>query len=47
MKPFSHVIPSIFDKYAPKDGDSIREKIHEKVTVDIASQLQFESGNSQ
>ena len=33
--PFSHVSEHLLDKYVPKDGDSIREKIHEKVTVDI------------
>ncbi|RKU11452.1 hypothetical protein C6502_08775 [Candidatus Poribacteria bacterium] len=33
--PFSHVSEHLLDKYAPKDGDSTVEKIHEKVTVDI------------
>ena len=33
--PFSHVSEHLLDKYAPKTGDSIVEKIHEKVTVDI------------
>ena len=33
--PFSHVSEHLLDKYAPEDRDSIREKIHEKVTVDI------------
>ena len=35
--PFSHVSEYLLDKYAPdKDGpERIREKIHEKITVDI------------
>ena len=35
--PFSHVSEHLLDKYAPKqaNGESTREKIHEKVTVDI------------
>ena len=33
--PFSHVSEHLLDKYAPEGRDSIREKIHEKVTVDI------------
>ena len=33
--PFSHVSEHLLDTYAPKTGDSIVEKIHEKVTVDI------------
>jgi HD superfamily phosphohydrolase len=33
--PFSHVSEHLLDKYVPEDGGSIREKIHEKITVDI------------
>ena len=33
--PFSQVSEHLLDKYVPKDGDSIREKIHGKITVDI------------
>ena len=35
--PFSHVSEYLLDKYAPNeaDKDKVREKIHEKITVDI------------
>lgn len=35
--PFSHVSEHLLDKYAPADANTgqIREKIHEKITVDI------------
>lgn len=33
--PFSHVSEHLLDKYVLRDGNSIREKIHEEVTVDI------------
>ena len=33
--PFSHVSEHLLDKYAPENGGSTLEKIHEKVTVDI------------
>lgn len=33
--PFSHVSEHLLDKYVPQDGGAPREKIHEKVTVDI------------
>ncbi len=33
--PFSHVSEHLLDKYAPGNGQSTLEKIHEKVTVDI------------
>lgn len=33
--PFSHVSEHLLDKHAPEEKDSVREKIHEKVTVDI------------
>ena len=33
--PFSHVSEHLLDKYVPEDGEAPREKIHEKVTVDI------------
>ena len=33
--PFSHVSEHLLDKYVPENGGSTREKIHEKVTVDI------------
>ena len=33
--PFSHVSEHLLDKYVPQNGGSAREKIHEKVTVDI------------
>ena len=33
--PFSHVSEHLLDKYVPEDEGAPREKIHEKVTVDI------------
>ena len=33
--PFSHVSEHLLDKYVPQDRGATREKIHEKITVDI------------